>query len=255
MYERFAEYYDRWMQDANAPQWAAYLLDLFALHGKGDALRILDVACGTGNISIPLAQAGHRVVGVDISEDMLEIAQEKTRLAGLAIPYLCQDMLELDVDASFDIINCSCDGINYLIENDAPYAFFMRAAEMLKADGLLCFDISSAHKLIDRLDGHCFAQEDEEAMYVWQNAYDIETNLLDMYVTFFVRQDHGLYERFEETHIQRVYEISELIECLQNADFDVLGVYGDFTKEAPTETNDRIFFVARPSETINEMKQ
>lgn len=248
MYERFAQYYDRWMQDANAPMWADYLLTLFALNGKKDSLDILDVACGTGNISILLAKAGHRVIGADISEDMLAVAQEKTRLVGLRIPYICQDMLELELDKSFDIINCSCDGINYLTENDSAYGFFVRAARMLKTGGLLCFDISSAHKLIDRLDGNCFAQEEEDAVYIWQNAYDRETNLLDMYVTFFVQQEKGGYERFDETHVQRVYEISELVKCLQNADFEVLGVYGDFTHEPPTEQSDRIFFIARAAE-------
>lgn len=245
MYERFADYYDRWMQDVDTEQWALYLLRLYEKQGNTGKLTILDAACGTGNISIPLAQTGNQVIACDISEDMLSIAQEKARLKGVRIPFVRQNMNELTLNKSVDIVNSSCDGVNYLVNDGDISAFFESAYHVLKPNGWLSFDISSAYKIREVLDGRCYGEDEEDAAYLWQNAYDPETKRLDMYLTWFVEQNNGLFERFYETHVQRLYEIDEVTTLLEQAGYSNIQLYGDFTMKSPTATTQRIFFLAQ----------
>lgn len=247
MYERFAEYYDRWMDDVDTEQWAIYLLNLFEQYGQLGEISILDTACGTGNISIPLAQMGCQLMGCDISDDMLRIAKEKARIKGVRIPLIRQNMIDIQLSKPVDVINCSCDGVNYLIDDGDAFAFFESANRALRADGLLSFDISSAYKIREQLDGCCFGEDEDDFTYLWQNAYDPKTHLLEMYVTWFVEKEkeENLFERYSELHIQRAYEMDELDELLHKAGFLNIKHYGDFSTNEPTEETERIFFIAQ----------
>ena len=240
MYGRFASVYDKLMVDADRGAWAAYILRLLPA-GK---LFIADAACGTGALTLPLAKAGHTLVGLDASAQMLSIAAEKARLARLDIPFVCQSMQQLSLHRQVDAIVCACDGVNYLPSRDAMDAFFHAALANLKPGGALLFDVSSRYKLSTILANNTFSEDEEDAAYIWRNEYDEASKLIRMDVTFFGRMDDGHYERFSETHIQRAHSQRELTNALTRAGFCDIRVYAAFTFDAPGQESERLQFVA-----------
>ncbi|MBQ9832402.1 MAG: class I SAM-dependent methyltransferase [Clostridia bacterium] len=241
VYGRFAGIYDELMADIDRDEWARYLLSFVE---KENAL-IADVACGTGEFSVRFAKEGYRVIGSDISEDMLFIAAEKARSWAVNVPFICQDMRELALHRKVDVICAACDGVNYLQNDEDALAFFISAKRALKNGGMLLFDVSSEYKLANILACNTFAEEEADCAYIWHNMYDEESRLVKMELTFF-EKIHGKdeYERFSETHIQRAYTQDELSELLQKAGFKDISVYDAFTKDEPRTDSERLQFVA-----------
>lgn len=165
MYGDFAGMYDPLMKDVDYDSWAEYLLRFMG----AEKLRVTDCACGTGEITLRLARAGHIMTGVDISGDMLRIASEKARRAALKIPFVEQDMRKLALHRPQDAIICACDGVNYLDSLNAAEEFFEAANAALKVGGLLLFDISSQYKLENILGCNTFAEDEQGGAYIWND--------------------------------------------------------------------------------------
>jgi len=225
------------MHDVDYDGWAAYL-DGFL---KG-AQTVLDCACGTGEITLRLARRGYQVTGSDLSPDMLAAAREKARLAGRKIPFVAQDMREIALHKPADAIVCACDGVNYLTGDGDARTFFRSAYAALAPHGLLLFDVSSEYKLREIIGDKPFFEETEDYAYWWSNRYAPKQRLLDMALTFFVREG-AAYRRFSERHRQRAYSVEELTEALRAEGFFVQGVYEAFTQEPPSPNSERLQFI------------
>ena len=239
MYGNFAGLYDPLMKDVDYDGWAEYIA---AFLPEGD-LRLVDCACGTGEITLRLAKKGHMLTGVDISGDMLRVAAEKARRSALKIPFICQNMAELSLHRPQDAIVCACDGVNYLDCMEDVKRFFAAAYAALKPGGLLLFDVSSSYKLEKVLDCNTFAEDDGERAYIWKNCYDPQSRLISMELSFYEKQG-GMYRRFEEKHIQRAHSIEELLGGMKEAGFEA-EAYGFLTHEPPREDDMRIQFMGR----------
>ena len=242
-YSDFAYIYDRLMiDDVNYEKWADYIENLFDMHGVNPSL-VCDLACGTGNITIPLAKRGYDMTGVDISEDMLNLAREKSQ--GLDILYLCQSISRLDLYGTMDAFLCMIDGVNYVISPKLLINAFSRMRTcFMNPDAVFIFDISTRHKLKSIIGNNTFIHSDRDVFYSWQNRYIESKNISDMLLTFFVR-DNGRYRRFEERHIQRAYTESELRFILKKAGFSKIDTYHELTFEPPRPDSERIVFVCR----------
>lgn len=239
MYGDFAGMYDPLMKDVDYDSWAEYLLRFLGT----EKLRVTDCACGTGEITLRLARAGHIMTGVDISGDMLRIASEKARRAALKIPFVEQDMRKLALHRPQDAIICACDGVNYLDSLKAAEEFFEAANAALKVDGLLMFDISSQYKLENILGCNTFAEDEQGRAYIWKNNYDPKSRLIEMNLTFFERQGE-LYRRFTERHIQRAHGVDELLSALNRAGFDA-EAYDFETMDPVKPDSERVQFSGR----------
>lgn len=240
-YGKFAEVYDLLMKDAGYDEWAEYAAGFIP---RGSS--VLECACGTGEISLRLARMGYSVTASDISEDMLRVAAEKQRERGVPanrLRFVRMDMRRLCLNKKADCVIACCDGVNYLTSREAVKDFFSSAHEALKPGGLLLFDVSSRYKLSKVLGGNCFAENGKDLSYLWRNVYDDETKLLEMELSFFVRKG-ALYERFDETHIQRAHSVRELSAWLSETGFDH-SVFGFGTREEPKPEDERIQFTAR----------
>jgi len=239
-YGRFAKVYDALMAEVEYDAWAAYIASFL----PGGALSIADCACGTGEITLRLCRMGHKVTGIDISEEMLRVASEKARARGLKIPFARQNIAELSLHRPVDAVVCACDGVNYLTSLHDARRFFEAAYAQLKENGLLLFDISSRYKLARVLGNNMLGYDDESLAYVWKNCYDEKNALIEMEMSFFTKNERGLYERFCETHVQRAHTAAELTRLLLGAGFSKVGVYEAFTQNAPRENAERLQFVA-----------
>ncbi len=254
-YQAFAAYYDRLMADVDYALWVDYLKDLLRENGVLPGEPVLDCACGTGELTLRLHQAGYRMTGSDISVPMLEIAQQKARKAGAKIVFVQQELQSIRVHKQASAITCACDGVNYLLSNEEVFSFFCAANRALKDGGMLLFDISSAYKLEHVLGGQTFGEDEPACTYLWQNCFDPQSRLLEMRLAFFTPDGKGMYQRFDERHVQRAHTQQELTMALEQAGFVVKGVYRAFTGNKPEENSERIQFVAQKTREITNLSQ
>ena len=238
-YGKFAALYDRLMQDVDRDAWAEYVLSFL---GK-ERRTVVDCACGTGELTLRLAAAGHSLIGQDISEQMLAVAAEKARRMRLQVPFIRQDMRALRLHKPVDAVVSACDGVNYLASRAKLSEFAHAAYGALKPGGLLLFDISSRYKLSTVLGNNTFALDEGDSAYIWQNAYDPDNKLVRMDLTFFAREGEH-YRRFTEVHIQRAHSEREVRAALTEAGFTQVAAYEAFTRTPPSDTSERLQFVA-----------
>lgn len=241
-YGRFAQYYDAMMHDVDREAWVAYL-DGFLR--EADAKEIMDCACGTGAMTIALYQKGYRVIGNDVSPDMLMKARANAFKEGSkGIIFICEDMRRLEIHKPIDALISVCDGVNYLTSLEDVDSFFRHAYNCLKPNGIFLFDISSSYKIRTILGNNTFTEETDSYAYIWKNAYDPQSKLCEMNLTCFVKEGEH-YDRFSETHIQRAHSVAELTNLLEAAGFVDISALHAFTREPAHGNSERIQFVAR----------
>ncbi|MCR8746190.1 class I SAM-dependent DNA methyltransferase [Romboutsia lituseburensis] len=244
-YSDFAFIYDELMNDVDYNGWIKYIEEIIEKENV-KVQNILELACGTGNLTIPLTKKNYDIAGIDISDQMLNVAREKAEKEGVELVLLQQDIAELDFDVTnLDCILCACDGFNYITYDDDLENVFAKSHELLKDGGLFIFDISSHYKLATILGNNMHGENREDISYLWQNYFDDEQNLIEMELAFFVKDANGKFDKFEEVHQQRAYTEDEIIESLQISGFTDIKVYGDFKFEKPKKDSERIFFVCK----------
>lgn len=241
MYNRFAYLYDKLINDVDYKAWADYyfkILDLYKIKPKLG----LDLGCGTGNMTTELAKRGVEMTGVDISEDMLSVAREKSE--GLDILYLNQDMCEFELYGTVDFIISSLDCINYITDKRALLKVFKLVNNYLDPGGIFIFDINTRHKIENVLGDNTFILENEDVFCSWQNEYDKRSHICDFYLTFFCKEN-GAYHRFDEEHSERAYDIEEISDMVKKAGMHVLGIYDELSFTKPGKNSERVFFVVQ----------
>ena len=243
-YEAFAACYDALMVDVDYEAWAAYITRLIRKNGVPDNT-LLDAACGTGSLSVLLSKGGFSVTGADASPAMLGRAAEKARMHGQTIGFICQDLRALALHKQVSVVNCSLDGVNYLASVQDVAQFFGCAHCALKPGGILLFDVSTPHKFESIIGDGTFADEADEAAYIWFNEYDRDSGICSMQLTLFIRESDACYRRFEEEHMQRAHTLGELEQALTKAGLTLLGAYSFLSAGSAGEDDERWQIVAR----------
>lgn len=241
-YEFLSQIYDDLMQDVNYKQWTEYIIGLIQEQGENPK-NILELGCGTGNITVELLEKGYEVVGVDMSEEMLEIAEEKTEKYGDKAILIEQDITELDFDVyEIDTVIAVNDTFNYILEKEKLKNLLAYLHPRIKTGGQLVFDISSEYKLRHILGKNTFGESFEDMAYLWENYYDEETRQVFMEINIFEKQKE-LYERLTESHVQKAYAKDEIIQLLKEAGFRNIKVYADFSFDNHIQNHaQRLFF-------------
>lgn len=236
------DYYDKLMYDIDYDAWAGYILDIIDRYGvKGS--RMLEMACGTGNMSIRMAQKGFNITAFDLSNEMLSIAYNKVLQSGLNVNILRQDMTDIQINQNFDIMLCICDSINYITDPDGINRLLVWAYNHLDDGGIFIFDINTSYKLRNIIGNNVFTHNEEDIAYIWEN-FVTDQNTVEFYLTFFVKEGK-LYRRYDETHIERIYEIEEIIECARGTSFTNIDAFEAFTFNVPEVETERVNFVLR----------
>lgn len=250
-YETLAAMYDALMDDVDYEAWADYIDRMLQKHG-GPGKRLLDLGCGTGCISIPLAQRGYQVTGVDISEEMLAAAREKSRALQLDIDWRKQDLTSLQLfdeagnEMVFDAAIATFDVFNHLTDPEDLQMLFHTLNPLLTDEGVLLFDVQTPYKLREYLGNHIFTLHRDDVEYMWENHFDEETQICTMNITFFLRQANGLYRRETMTQEERVYDLDLLRLWLKYSDFETAGVYEELSENDVKPEAHRAVFIAKP---------
>lgn len=242
MYKEFANIYDQFMDSKDYDTWYKRLkssLDKYKFKGK----TVLDLACGTGEMTERLASDGYKMMGLDLSSDMLEIAQNKSYEKRLRINYIQQNILDMEVFHPFDGMISFCDGFNYILSESELFKSFEKVSAYTKKDGFFIFDMSSDVKL-KGLHNQTIAETSEDAAFIWENFFDEDTSLLDFDLTVF-KMENGVYKRFEECHQQRAYTRHKIKETLESTGFELLETLDTQTGLSVTEHSERWMFIGR----------
>ena len=243
-YTSFAQVYDLFQDNIPYGEWADYLKSLLNEYGVKDGL-VLDLGCGTGSITELLAKAGYDMIGVDNSEDMLEIAMDKRSRSGLDILHLLQDMREFELYGTVKAAVSICDSMNYILEKEDLVQVFKLVNNYLDPGGLFIFDMNTIHKYRDVIGDTTIAEDREDGSFIWENSYDRE-NALNVYeLALFLPREDGLYEKCEEEHVQKAYSIEAIKAMIVKAGMELVAVYDAYTHNPGDENCERLTFVAR----------
>lgn len=241
-YQQFSYVYDHLMSDVPYDKW----LTLVQKYVTGGA-SILDVACGTGTITEMLLDSGYHVTGVDLSEEMLVVASDKFAKKGYNIPLFAQNMAELELDITFDAITIFCDSLNYVTSEEEVKETFKRVYQHLNNDGYFLFDVHSLYKIHHIFMGETFTVNEDDVALIW-NCFEGETSdTVEHEMTFFVKNEDDLFERFDEFHVQRSFDIDTYIDWLEEVGFTVESITANYGQSNVEEESDRIFFVVKKS--------
>lgn len=244
MYRRFADVYDQLVQDIPYKKWADYLQSAFLKFNQKPEL-ILELACGTGNMTIELSKRGFQMIGLDISVDMLSKAYEKALESNQDILFINQDMRNFELHGTVDAVICLLDSLNYMDSIDEVKQVFELVSRYLNPGGLFIFDLNSPYKISKILGNETFYDLSEDIAWVWTNTYDSKKRKVTFDLAFFVRNHEGLYERFDETHQETAYTTDEIKQALEHAGLKLAEVYGNLSFNPPGAQEERIFYVAQ----------
>ncbi|SDI94146.1 class I SAM-dependent DNA methyltransferase [Salimicrobium halophilum] len=236
-YEHLAEVYDRLMKDAPYEEWETFFRKVLERE-QTQTVNVLELGCGTGEITHRLAESGYRMTGVDLSPEMLSIAASKRNTS---IQWIQQDITDLQGFSGYDAVISFCDVVNYITDSDGLASMFRHTSQALKGEGLFVFDVQSPSYALEHLAGETFAEVYDDLSYIW--FCDRDGDLLTHDLTFFT-EDGQRYQRFDEEHQQRIYSLEEISRLLVQNGFRIASVHSDFSLEEGTE-GDRIFFVCQ----------
>ena len=242
-YTGFAEFYDLFMDNIPYEEWSNYLISLLKEYNVDDGI-VLDMGCGTGNITEFLARAGYDMIGIDNSEDMLMEAMNKRYDSGLDILYLCQDMRDFELYGTVAAAVSICDSMNYIIDYNDLVKVFSLVNNYLDPNGLFIFDLNTIHKYETM--GDCtIAENRETGSFIWENSYFPNKKLNQYDLTIFAKDEDERYTKFEETHIQRGYTLDEIKSALTEAGLIFIDSYSAFSKNPVSENDERIYIIAK----------
>lgn len=245
-YTSFAEVYDQFMDNVPYREWADFLQEILQKEGINDGL-VLDLGCGTGSMTEELAGRGYDMIGVDNSEDMLEIAMEKRQESGHDILYLLQDMQEFELYGTVRAVVSVCDSVNYVTEKEELEQVFRLVNNYLDPGGIFVFDFNTEYKYREVLGDRTIAENREDSSFIWDNYYYEEEHMNEYELTLFIQEtdQKEFYHKYQETHFQRAYTLEEIRELLEKSGLRFVAAYEDYTKEAPGKGSERICVVAR----------
>lgn len=240
-YTGFAQVYDTFMDNVPYDEWGEYLVSLLKKYGVEDGL-VLDMGCGTGAMTRYLDAHGYDMTGIDVSEEMLTIAKEKS---SPDILYLLQDMREFELYGTMRAAVSICDSMNYILEEDDLLRVFSLVNNYLDPGGIFIFDLNTVYKYQGILGEQTIAEDREECSFIWDNFYDEEEMINEYDLTVFVQEEGDLFRRYCETHYQRAYSLETVRALIEKAGMEVLAIYDAFTYNKPKPDSERVYFVAR----------
>lgn len=243
-YSEFANVYDIFMEDTPYQEWFEFIKAYAEKEGVG-LTSVCELGCGTGKMTTLFAKAGASVIGIDSSPEMLMVAQDHAYDESLDILYLMQDMSQFEIGQEMALICSCCDSMNYLLEDEQIKSTFQRVSDSLEPGGLFIFDMNTEYKYKEILGDRVFADQTENAAYIWENYYDKDEKINEYEVSFFIKGEDERYDRTVENHYQRAYSKEKITTWLDEAGLKLIDVYDNYTKKPVSETTQRMTFTAK----------
>ena len=245
IYDLLAPFYDAINAEIDYDKWADFIEKIIKKNSKEKPELVLDLGCGTGKMTLELANRGYDMTGIDYSPEMLDIARTAADEAGHDILWLCQDMREFELYGTVDAAVCCLDCINHLETDEDLEKCFDLVHNYLIPDGIFIFDINGKYKFENIYADNTYSMEEDGGFCVWENFYDADSKICDFYITLFKECKDGRYERYDESQSERMYTLDEIKSALEKAKFEFVSSYGDFDFTPGSDENERIYIVAK----------
>jgi len=244
IYDQYARVYDDSGQIVFSLKMIPYLGELLQRHPV-PARSMLDLACGTGTVALSFAHQGWEVYGADASSGMLDQARQKAKQAGQTLILSQQDMRQFTLERPVALVTCLYDSLNYMLKLDDLTQVFRQVAQALMPGGVFLADTNTQVTLEQVWGNNTFFVENEEMAVIMRSHYEPLTGLSTVDVVGFVREEDGLYSRFEEHHAEVAYPNHEVGDALEEAGLLVEATYKCFHFDPPDATTRRVMWAAR----------
>ena len=241
-YHDLAISYDRLTNDVDYEATVGFYNEILKREGLMPRTAV-DLACGTGSVTILLAQMGLKVIGVDMSAEMLCVASQKVQELENPPMFICQPLQELNLPRGVDLAVCALDSLDYITDPADCAEAIRRIYRVLNPGGCFIFDVNTPQKL-RAMDGQVFLDEDDDVYCVWRGEFDEDSNICTYAMDLFQRQGNSWVRSFEE-HREYAYSAKQLVEYLQDAGFTNIAVYADRRFAEPGPEEQRIYLKAR----------
>lgn len=241
-YETLAASYDRLTRDVDYEAAVDFYFSILEKEGLRPRSAV-DLACGTGSVTAILARRGIRVTGVDLSEDMLTVAFQKTQDISPRPNYICQNLKDFQLPRGVDLAVCGLDSLDYVTDPKECQQAIEKIYRALNPGGIFIFDVNTPEKL-RAMDGQIFLDEDEDVYCVWRGEFDSQTNICSYGMDLFQREGK-IWKRSFEEHREYAYTREQLTNYLKAAGFTQIRVYGDRSFGPAEPGQQRIYFSAR----------
>jgi ubiquinone/menaquinone biosynthesis C-methylase UbiE len=239
-YKDFATVYSEIMQDTPYDTWEKFLIRTMKKHGIKDGL-VLDLGCGTGEMTRRLKNRGYDMIGVDVSAEMLGIAAGKD---SEGILYLNQDMREFELYGTVRAIVSVCDSMNYLTDPEDFVQTLKLANNYLDPKGIFIFDLKTVHFYRDVAGESVFGENLDDCSYLWENYYDKESGINEYALTLFLKEGNA-YKKSEEVHYQRAYGIPEIRKMVKQSGLKLLEIIDADDYGEVKRNSERIYVIAQ----------
>ena len=241
-YHQLAQSYDRLTNDVDYDATVDFYFEILKKEGLNPRTAV-DLACGTGSVALILAKRGLQVTAVDMSWEMLTVAQQKANDADVYPQFVCQPLQQLWLPKGVDLAVCALDSIDYILDPADCKEAIRRVYKVLNPGGCFIFDVNTPEKL-RAMDGQVFLDEDDDVYCVWRGEFNEQTNICSYGMDLFQRRGEVWHRSFEE-HCEYAYSAEQLVGYLKKAGFTSIAVYGDRKFADPKEGEQRIYLKAR----------
>lgn len=247
MYEGFSRLYDKLTFDIDYVKASALLKKKWdqLRMTESERLSIVELGCGTGNLTKELAKLPADILAMDNAEEMLTIAWEKLEDCD-NVQIVNMDIRNLDgvlAEGETDIVVALLDTMNYMTDTADFKGILQHAYDALRKGGVFSFDLNSENKLFEVLGENTYCYEVDNVFYTWES--ERNGDLVHFYLNFFIEEEDGRYTRIDEGQVERYYPTADVRAMLDDIGFTFLDIVDLDTGEAVTETTQRILFSAR----------
>ena len=227
IFKEYAKYYDFIYKDKDYKKECAFVEQIFKKYALSKLHSILDMACGTGGHAIPLAKKGYRIVGIDMSEPMIDIAREKSKQAGLAINFYTAEMQKFRTLRKFDAVILLFASIDYLRNSEDLKNTLSNISKSLKRNGLFIFDFWNGLAVM-----HDFVARSSKIMRIGDMTIKRQSikhlnsvkQTCEVNFKFLIYKQKKLIDHFCERHIIRYFFSEEMRNYLELTGFKVIKV-------------------------------
>jgi SAM-dependent methyltransferase len=236
-YTIMARHYDNVLKYVDYNEWYYYLLtiiDRFVPHTK----KILEIGTGTGKFGAKFSADQFEIYGMDKSYQMLSMAQKR---AYHNFHIFCADVTNFYLKEKFDFIFSVHDTFNYLLTGEALAQAFANIHDIMHNGTIFLFDITTEFNIKRHFHQKFEKFYSKGVEILWSNTYDPAKRCIYSTLTF-VKKDRS---SSSETHIQKIHTVAEITELLNQAGFQVMAIYGDYTFKTYSDSTIMINFITR----------
>ncbi len=242
MYDNIANIYDLLIKDVDYVSYARFFHQIIRKYSKKPVDIVLDLGCGTGNLTTKMRDLGYSMIGADPSLEMLNIAMQKD---SKNIQYINQAMEDLDLFGTITATISLLDCVNHVLDPKILLKGFKRVSLFSEPDSLFIFDVNSEYKFENVYGDKLYYDLSSDLAHVWENYYDRKSKICEMNISYFIEVEDGIYKRLDTQNKERAYSDQEIKDLAKKAGFEYVDTLGDCLMEAPKEDATRIFYIFR----------